>query len=253
MYIIIGGASMVGAGLANLLAEHKHNVVLIEIDQQTAERVAAQFGSVVVVHGSATDIQILEEAGIEKADAVCAVMGRDADNMAMSLLARNYQVPRIVARMRDPRYEQAYRCAGVHNVVRVMDYLIDQMVTIIEDPPVQKVFGLAGRGAEIHLVRIPRKARVSGMSVRNISQLPNFPDECLITGIVSGESGALVIPRGDRIVQGGDSVFLVVHTKDLDRAATCLTRERLLGRRVSSTATPPADEGHPLGAGDEDR
>ena len=77
------------------------------------------------IHGSATDIQILEEAGAEKADVIACLMQYDADNLSCALLAKSLGEPRVIARLRDPRYGHAYKLAGIDHIVRAADLLFN--------------------------------------------------------------------------------------------------------------------------------
>ena len=116
MYIIITGGGMVGGGLLRMLLDNKHDVVLIEQDKETCDRLYAETG-VVAINAGATNIEALNEAGISKADVLVATTGKDADNLAVAILAKSFEVPQIIVRMRDPAYKNAYIVAGVHSIV----------------------------------------------------------------------------------------------------------------------------------------
>ena len=127
MYIVIAGGGMVGGGLARKLLENKHDVVLIDPDENVCNKLYAETG-VVAVKGSATHIEVLKEAGAAKADVVVAATPHDADNLACAILAKSLDVPQVIVRMRDPNYENAYRVAGVNSIVRVTDLMVSQIM-----------------------------------------------------------------------------------------------------------------------------
>ena len=106
MYIVITGGGMVGGGLVRMLLDNKHDVVLIEKNKETCDKLYAETG-VVAINGSATSIEALNEAGINKADVLVAATGQDADNLACAILAKSFEVPQIIVRMRDPAYKNA--------------------------------------------------------------------------------------------------------------------------------------------------
>jgi len=122
MYIIIGGGGIAGGALARDLIDHKHSVVVVEPDREACETLYAQTGAVTVT-GSALDINVLDEAGIGRADVAIAAMYRDVDNLTFSLLARSRRVPRIIAKMRDPSYRDAFEAAGVTTICDVVGML----------------------------------------------------------------------------------------------------------------------------------
>src|SRR6056297_1809662 len=138
MYIVVAGAGLMGQGLIKHLVGNKHDVVAIDVDEEVCDRVYRNYGAV-SVNGDATDVDVLEEAKIEKAAVAVGLMGKDANNLSFSVLAENFGVPRIFTRMRNSKYEQAYKAAGVTKVINIVDLYLDQFVLEIEQPKLQKV------------------------------------------------------------------------------------------------------------------
>jgi len=221
MYIVIAGAGLVGRDLAETLVAGRHDVVVIDVDIAVSEHLASQTGAL-ALRGSATDIDILEQAGIAKADVAVATMRGDADNLAFALLAKSFDVPRVIARMRNPRYEAAYKKAGVATTIRVADVFVNQLLLQIEEPHLRQVATLGISKASIVVDTLPPGAAASGKTISEIAADPDFPDECIITGILRAESGTFVIPRGSAIVHAGDRLFLVAEHPNLKRASKLL-------------------------------
>ncbi len=131
MYIVIGGGGISGSALAKAFTDLKHDVVVIEPKKEACESLYAATGAV-TVNGSATEIQTLQEAGMERADVAIACMYRDADNMSFALLSRSLGVPRIIAKMRDPNYKVAFEAAGVNFVCDVTEMLKAEVLADID-------------------------------------------------------------------------------------------------------------------------
>ena len=112
MYIIICGADLTGKGLAKRLSQQKQDVVVIDTNLAACEEIYANYGTV-TINGNATDIEILESAGIDRCDVGVATMRNDADNLAFAMLAKHYKVPQIIVKMNDPNYEDVYKTVGV--------------------------------------------------------------------------------------------------------------------------------------------
>ena len=225
MYIVIAGAGLVGGGLAGTLVEARHDVVIVDQDKSICEQLASQTGTL-AVHGSATDIGILEQAGLRKADVAVGTMGADADNLSFSLLAKSFRVPRVIARMRDPRYASAYEEAGVAATVNIVDVFVNQLLLQIDEPHLRQIATFGAGKASIVVDSIPDGAVVSGQSVSEIAAAEGFPAECVITGIYRAKEQGFLIPRGSAIVQSGDRVFLVARRGDLRKASKFLHRMR---------------------------
>jgi trk system potassium uptake protein TrkA len=182
---------MVGGELVRSLLDNKHDVVLVEQHKETCDRLYAETG-VVAIHGCATSIEALKEAGISKADVVVAATGGDADNLACALLAKSFEVPRVIARMRDPAYKNAYVVAGVNSIVRVTDLMVNQMMVDIENPTLRRITTIGGGKADIFMVNVPEGEQFS-------------------------------IPRGKQIIKEGDELFLISAAEDISKAVDFLT------------------------------
>jgi trk system potassium uptake protein TrkA len=225
MYIIVSGAGLVGANLAARLDEARHDVVVIDQSRDVCERLAAGTGALVVC-GNATDIDILKQAGIERADVAVATMRVDADNLAFALLAKSFDVPQIVARMRDPRYEAAYAKAGVSATSRIVDVFVNQLLLEIDEPHLRQIATFGAGEASIVVDTVPQGAAVSGKTISEIAGDEGFPAECVISGVYRPDTKDFAIPRGPTKVEAGDRVFLVARLRDLRRASKFLHRKK---------------------------
>jgi trk system potassium uptake protein TrkA len=224
MYVVIAGAGLVGGGLAARLADSHHDVVVIDSDKATCERLAAGVGAHVLC-GGATDVDVLEQAGLSRADVAVSTLRSDADNLAFALLARSFEVPRVIARMRDPRYESAYKKAGVTATSHIVDVFVNQLLLEIDEPHLRQVAVFGAGKAAIVVDTVPEGASVSGKTVSEIAADPAFPSECVITGIYRRETADFVIPRGSAQIHEGDQVFLVAGHGDLKKASRFLHRK----------------------------
>lgn len=216
---------MLGGGVARRLVEGRHDVVVVERDRQVCEMVSARIGAL-TIYGTATNIDILKEAGIRKADVAVGALPTDADNLAFGVLARSFTVPRVIVRMGDPQYEAAYKQAGISRCLNVSDMFVRQLVLEIEQPTVRQV-ATVGRGkASIAVLTIPEGARVGGKTVQEIAQDREFPGECVIAGIFREDPEQFIFPRGSAEVRTGDQVFLAAHTDNVRKAAEFLRRAK---------------------------
>jgi trk system potassium uptake protein TrkA len=225
MYVIIAGAGLVGQQIARLLHRNDHDVVAIDTDQEVLEQLYAETG-VLTVHGSATSHRVLIDAGAEKADVIVCLMARDADNIACAIIAQSLGVPKRLARLKDPSYEEAYKTSGITRIMRVVDLLINQLMVEIEQPEVKKVMSLGGGSADVYAIRIPPEAWCIDKPVSNIGSLPEFPRESLLMGVFRHDTEEFAIPRGSFVLQEGDTVFMIARPGDVKQMADILTRTR---------------------------
>ena len=221
MYVIVAGAGIIGRQITKLLIENGHDVVVIEKDAEICESLYAETG-VLTINGNASDIAVLEKAGALKADVVISLMGSSADNIACSLMAKSLGVPNIVSRLRDPKYSEAYRLAGVTSIVRMADLIVNQLMMEVEQPKVKKIIALGGGSADIYAVKIPAGAKSIDMSVQDITKKRSFPQECVFIGIYKEEAGDFLIPRGGNTLSEGDTVFLASKSQFIKKATDFL-------------------------------
>lgn len=117
MHIIVGGCGRLGSEIAERLSdEQDHDVVVLDVDPSAFDRLGSAFNGETVV-GDCTDRDMLERAGVARADGLIAVTRFDNANlMAVEIASHLYGVPRSVARLFNPEREQVYRKLGVRYV-----------------------------------------------------------------------------------------------------------------------------------------
>jgi trk system potassium uptake protein TrkA len=216
MYIIVGGIGLVGSELAHKLVENKHDVVVIDQDRAVCDRIYADTG-VIAVQGNIARIETLVEASIEKADVVVATTGSDTDNIACAILAKSFGVPQVIARMRNPAYENAYKLVGVTSVVSVTDLMVNQMIIEIEKPKVRRVLSIGGGKADIYSIILPEGARVAGKTVESIARNPGFPPQSVFIAVFRRDKGELLIPRGSQVINEGDEILMISPAEDIKK------------------------------------
>ncbi len=117
MHIIIGGCGRLGAEIADRLSEDVDtDVVVVDTDTLAFDRLGSAFNGETVV-GDCTDRDVLEQAGVGRAEGLIAVTRFDNANlMAVEIAAHLYDVPRTIARLFNPEREDVYRKLGVRYV-----------------------------------------------------------------------------------------------------------------------------------------
>ena len=124
MYCVIAGGGKVGWNLARELLEKGNEVTVIENDRRRYLTVEQELEHA-IQYGDATELWVLERAGIQRADLVIAVTGDDEDNILICQVAREkYMVERIVARANNPRNLQHFKLLGVHPAVSATDLIL---------------------------------------------------------------------------------------------------------------------------------
>lgn len=206
MYIIIVGGGNVGYFLAKQLNAAKHEVLLLEKDRARYRILAEELGEIVMQgDGCQADQQL--EAGFGRADAVVATTGSDDDNLVVCQMAKmEFNVPRTISRVNDPRSENLFHQLGIDATVsstKIIYNLIEQEVGGGEVIPLAAL----NRG-NIEIVEIEIGTR-SPVLNRQIKDLP-LPAEALIISIIRDEHA--VLPSGETALQLHDSVIALVNS-----------------------------------------
>lgn len=119
MHAVIVGGGRVGAELAQVLEKRDFTVALIDKNERAFEHLYPGFGGKALV-GPGFDRALLEEAGIRDAQIFAAVTNGDNSNIVCARIAKEfYEVPRVAARIYDPRRAQIYERLGIPTVASV--------------------------------------------------------------------------------------------------------------------------------------
>jgi trk system potassium uptake protein TrkA len=221
MYVLIGGAGLVGLNLAQELVDLGHTIAVIDTDLSACRYAREQVGAM-AFEGSAVSTQVLLEAGIRKADAVVAALRDDPLNLALITLAKHYGVPHIVTRMRNRDFAEPYRLAGAHHVISTVDLAVNTMVTVIEYPQVESMMHYEQGQVEVFKVAIPPESHVAGRSVALIARDSRFPEGSLIIGYQPHPHADLVIPNGNTMLEAGSTILVVTKSELLHQVVDYL-------------------------------
>jgi trk system potassium uptake protein TrkA len=223
MRIVIAGGGRVGSVLAARLVAEQHTVTVIERDSSTCSRLFDEVG-VVTVCGDATNAQALEAAGIAGADVAAGVLARDAENLAFAMLVRSVSSARVMVRMLDTSYREAYRLAGVKDLVAEAEVVVAKMSTAIDFPQVAGSLPLASGDTILFELAIAHRALVAGKTVAQVRTMEGFPKDTLFIGLVDPD-GHTVVPDGSTVLRSGHTIILVARRTHLGQAVEFLTAE----------------------------
>jgi trk system potassium uptake protein len=120
MYIIVAGCGKIGANLVKKLSNEGHDVVVIDPNEENFAQLENGTNCLTVT-GMSIDEDILKSAGIEHADALCAVTSEDNVNIMTAQIATQlYHVPHVVTRCYDPDKDEVLRQMGLCTICPTM-------------------------------------------------------------------------------------------------------------------------------------
>ncbi|WP_066364367.1 potassium channel family protein [Herbidospora mongoliensis] len=207
MHIVIMGCGRVGSTLAHILEDNGHSVAIIDRDPQAFRRLRAGFRGRRVT-GIGFDRDVLEEAGIESAQAYVAVSSGDNSNIISARVAREtFGVDNVVARIYDPRRAEVYQRLGIPTVATVR-WTADQILRRVLPEGAEPLW--RDPTGTVVLAEVTYNPAWIGTRAKDL--------EAAIGGRVAflNRMGEAVVPREDTVLQEGDVLHVVAAGNHMD-------------------------------------
>jgi len=207
MYVIIVGCGRVGSELAKLLAGEGHNVVVVDKAQASFERLGGTFNGLTLT-GNGFDLALLRQAGIEKADAFCAVTNGDNTNLISAQVAKKiFQVPKVIARVYDPQRAHIYAALGLNIISGTMLF-----ASMLRDKIIESRFSsYLIESKDLGIIEIEAKNGLLGKAIQEI----NMPGEFLVVAIRRMQG--VIIPELETVLKEKDILMAAVKVASLKK------------------------------------
>ena len=205
MYVVVAGGGKVGANSTRSLLEMGHEVTLIEQRPDRFARLEEEFGPV-VMRGDATEISVLERAGIARPpELLLAVTGDDEDNLVISQIAREgYEVPKVIARVNDPRNQQHFDLLGITQTVCATSGILGLVEHEVPEHGLVRLLELRREGLELVEVQINADSPSAGKRVAGLQ----LPEGSTLVSVV--RNGRAEIAEQTTVLRPGDQVLAVL-------------------------------------------
>ena len=218
MNIVIAGGGSVGRFIAEQLVGSGHQVTIIDSDADVVTRHSDATGTATWIKGDACDIDILKRSGLERADVMASVTGDDEDNLVVSLLAKQeFAVPRVVARVNNPKNEWMFNETWGVDVSVSTPHLITGLVQeAVSVGSFVRLLSFEGGRAKLAEVTLAEGSPAADKEIADLG----FPRDTTVVAILRDEK--VVVPRGDTILRVGDEVLVLVTSESEDAVRALL-------------------------------
>jgi len=220
--VIITGASRIGIQLAESLEGRVNRVVLIEPDEEIAEEAANRLKKTTVLNGEETDLDVLEEAGVDHCDLFCALSNDDQRNMLAALLAKKHSPAKAAALVHQPEYLAVMDSLGVEIVINPRLVTVGEILMYIRRGHIHSVTRLARGQAEI----IEMEAAPDSPAVKSPLKNIKFPKNAIIGAIV--RDGEMRIPTGETRIEPGETVVVFALSDAIPQIEKLFSRRKWL-------------------------
>ncbi len=218
--VIVIGAGKVGFSLAQILSSEKHDVTVVEIDEERSEVLREKL-DVKVITGNGASFPVLEDADTRGADLFLAVTQNDEFNILASVIAKSMDVKKTVARVRNPDYDfniskkiTREKFLGIDLIINPEKVAAKEISKLISVPELVNVEYFAQ--GKIQTIEFKPNEGFEYYDVP-LKDLP-IPERSVLIALLRDEE--IIIPSGNDQIRRNDVVFALSRTKDIQDLTT---------------------------------
>lgn len=216
MKIVIVGSGNVGYHLADLLVGERHDIVVIDNNTETLNKMVEVL-DVIGVFGNGSYYDVQMEADVPNTDLLIAVTQRDEVNMLCCLLAKKLGAKHTIARVRDPEYSQQLNLfkaeLGLSMSINPESAAAAEIARILKFPSALKIDTLAKGLVELVHFKLSEDTPLTGKSLQAISD--KYSHKILISAVE--RDGEVDMPTGSYVLKPEDRVHIVGKSQDITK------------------------------------
>jgi trk system potassium uptake protein TrkA len=209
--VMIAGAGPIGLALARRLAEADVPVVVIEEAEELARNASEELGDTLVIRGTATDPELLEDEGIDQISTFVAVGDDHESNLVAGLLAKRLGAGRAVVLVDNPGLVDLVGQIGIDAIISPRVLVIGLALQHIRGGRVHSVAQLLEDRIEIVEAEVVKGSRLTRATLSDLK----LPRGVLVAALRRGEK--LLVPRGSDRAEPGDRVLLITTTENASK------------------------------------
>jgi trk system potassium uptake protein TrkA len=208
--VTIFGGGQIGLLLAQLLENLGCAVKLLEEDRGRCEALATQLRKTTVVHGNATDLDLLKRERAGSTDAFIAVTEHDERNIMAVLLAKELGAGMGIVLTHRPDFASLLEKVGIDHAISPRLITANRLLALVRRGELHSTAVLADGKAEVIELRVVEGARVAEQALKRV----RFPKNTLIAAVIRDDQ--VIVPRGDDAVRVGDTVIAFARSDSIN-------------------------------------
>lgn len=226
--IIVGGGS-VGFSLAGHLSSIGHHITVIDQNADVCSKINDKM-DVFTIHGSGTNPSVLEKADIKNAHMVVAVTPYDDTNLLCCNFARQYKIPKRIARLKSTAYTEndtaiSLGDLGVTHVIEPEKEIVGKIMQYIDLPGVSELANFQSDNVFLRGYTITDDMLIANKTLLEVTKLAGEA-QLLIVLIV--REGISIAPTGSEKILPGDEIITIMPNESIE------TFRKLINRQESS-------------------
>ncbi len=217
MKIIVVGCGKIGVTVIQSLIAEGHDLVAIDENSETLNELANIY-DLMSLCGNGADSDVLEEAGVRKADLFIAATGSDNTNMLSCYLAKRMGAAHTIARIRNPEYNDnsldfLKQELGLSMSINPELLAAQEMYKILKLPSAVKVESFSRRRFEMIQLHLKENSPLHGVRLCELRE--KYKAKFLICVVQRGED--VYIPDGNFVLQSGDKIGLTAQLTEINK------------------------------------
>ena len=200
--IMLLGGGRVGINLARMLERDGIQPTIIERSRPRCVTLAGELASALVLHGDATDLDLMMHEGIAETDGLAAVTNEDETNLLASLLAKHLGAKKVIALVKRSEYIPLVTRVGIDAAVSPRLSTANRILQHVRGGRILSLAVMERNRAEAMEVEVLPDSRAAGRTVQNL----DLPPKSILGAIERGEE--VLIPRGDTEIRAGDHLVV---------------------------------------------
>ena len=237
MNILILGAGQVGSTVAQFLVKDGHNITIVDTNEKKLSQLKSHSDLNTIV-GSGTDLDILEQSGIEDADMLIAVMDLDERNIIACNIAKNlYQIDTKIARIRNTsliknnNYQKVFnkKVTSIDAILTPEKLITSNVAKLIQYPGALQIVNFEQGLISLAVCRIEQSSKLCGIEMRN---LRNYFIDFEVRVVAIYRKDKAIMPSSDDYFIAGDEVFCITVGEALPKLMQCLVGSKTKNKKI---------------------
>ncbi len=218
--VMIAGGGKTGFYLADKLSEFGVSVKLIEKSKERCYYLSSHLDDVMILHGDATDSNLLDEENFDEMDAFVAATGLDEENLLLALIAKQRNIEDVISKVSRQSYKDLIEKMGVDMVLNPLDIVASNILRYIQGSKRIVSYLLIQGQAEIMEIIATDDMKLANVPLRDVK----LPEGVLIAAIHRRQE--VIIPNGNTKIMADDKVTIFCLLSDIGELEKLMTTKK---------------------------
>ena len=201
--VVIAGGETISFYLASELEKRKIDIKIFEEDLEKCKQLAGALDHALIIHGNASDIQLLKDENIEEADAFIAVSDEDNFNVLSAVIAKELGATRTIVQLKMSDYMSVSNSIGIDQSISPRLLAAGSILRYFHSKNVLSLRLIGDTNAQVMEIMAPSESEILDIPLMDL----DFPVNAILGTIVRGDD--VIIPRGNDVILAGDKLIVI--------------------------------------------